>query len=215
MSGDGADIDVSKQALGQIAKGITDTLGELKELGMVGSASMGRGFSDLALSGMESGHEGLTASMKTFCERWEWGVRALVQQGNQFAFDVGLSAGVMHEQDQYIQGSFKVLTNSAMGNPYASEKDVIDKDWGEVLSDNTYTQIRDADYSDESFDRARENSKEAWKGAVRDVNSSDMLLGNQIINATGLRDEMDAAVDDWVGPAPQPQPQPQPSGGER
>ncbi|MFD9478145.1 MULTISPECIES: hypothetical protein [Streptomyces] len=213
MSGDGADVDVSKQALGQIAKGITDTLGELKELGMVGSASMGRGFSDLALSGMESGNEGLTASMKTFCERWEWGVRALVQQGNRFAFDVGLSAGVMHEQDQYIQGSFKVLTNSAMGNPYASEKDVIGKDWGEVLSDNPYTQIRDADYSDESFDRARENSKEAWKGAVRDVNGSDMLLGNQIINATGMRDEVDAAVDDWVGPAPQPQAQP--AGGER
>ncbi|WP_199920705.1 hypothetical protein [Streptomyces sp. NRRL S-237] len=125
----------------------------------------------------------------------------------------GLSAGVMHEQDQYIQGSFKVLTNSAMGNPYASEKDVIDKDWGEVLSDNPYTQIRDADHSAESFDRVRENSKEAWKGAVRDVNSSDMLLGNQIIDATGMRDEVDAAVDDWVGPAPQPQPQP--SGGER
>ncbi|MFE5863540.1 hypothetical protein ACFQ77_23745 [Streptomyces virginiae] len=211
MSGDGADVDVSKQALGQIAKGITDTLGELKELGMVGSASMGRGFSDLALSGMESGHEGLTASMKTFCERWGWGVRSLVQQGNRFAFDVGLSAGVMHEQDQYIQGSFKVLTNSAMGNPYASEKDVIDKDWGEVLSDNPYTQVRDADYSAESFDRARENSEEAWKGAVRDVNSSDMLLGNQIIDATGMREEVDAAVDDWVGPAPQPQP----SGGER
>ncbi|MGZ9934227.1 hypothetical protein ACXNSR_30600 [Streptomyces sp. NC-S4] len=212
MSGDGSDLDVSKQALGQIAQGITDTLGELKELGMVGSASMGRGFTDLALSGMESGHEGLTASMKTFCERWEWGVRALVQQGNQFAFDVGLSAGVMHEQDQYIQGSFKVLTNSAMGNPYASEKDVIAKDWGGVLSDNPYTQIRDADYSAESFERARENSKEAWKGAVRDVNSSDILLSNQIVDATGMRDEVDAAVEDWVGPAPQPQEQP--SGGE-
>ncbi|MFF0217157.1 hypothetical protein [Streptomyces vinaceus] len=209
MSGDAADIDVSKQALGQIAKGITATLGELKELGMVGSASMGRGFSDVALSGMESGHEGLTASMKTFCERWEWGVRSLVQQGNQFAFEVGLSAGVMHEQDQYIQGGFKVLTNAGMGNPYASEQEVIDKDWGGVLSDNLYTQVRDADYSDESFDRARESSKEAWKSTVRDVNSSDLLLSNQIIDATGLRDEMDAVVDDWVGPAPQEQPQPE------
>ncbi|MCJ0869147.1 hypothetical protein [Streptomyces sp. AP-93] len=212
MSGDGADLSVSKQALGEIAKGITDTLGELKELGMVGTASMGRGFSDLGLSGMETGHEGLTASMKTFCERWEWGVRSLVQQGNQFAFDVGLSAGVLHEQDQYIQGSFKVLTNSAMGNPYASEKDVIGQDWGAVISDNPYTQVRDADYSRESFDRANENSREAWTGAVRDVNSSDMLLGNQIINAAGLRDEVDGAVDAWVGPAPQEQPQ---SEGER
>ncbi|WP_158075048.1 hypothetical protein [Streptomyces sp. MJM1172] len=46
------------------------------------------------------------------------------------------------------------------------------------------------------------------KSTVRDVNSSDMLLGNQIINATGLRDEVDAAGDDWVGPAPKEQPQP-------
>ncbi|KJY24802.1 hypothetical protein VR46_41970, partial [Streptomyces sp. NRRL S-444] len=107
--------------------------------------------------------------------------------------------------------SSKVLTNSAMGNPYASEQEIIDKDWGGVLSNNVYTQVRDADYSDESFDRARENSKEAWQGAVRDVNSSDILLSNQIIDAAGLRDEVDAAVDDWVGPAPQPQP----SGGER
>ncbi|MEW2412879.1 hypothetical protein AB0953_04000 [Streptomyces sp. NPDC046866] len=203
MSGDGADLDVSKQALGQIAQGITETLGELKELGMVGSASMGRGFSDIALSGMETGHDGLTATFKTFCERWEWGVRSLVQQGNSFAANVGLSAGVLHEQDQYIQGAFKVLTNSAMGNPYASEKDVIDKDWGEVLSDNPYTQIRDADYSKESFDRAAENSKQAWKTAIHDVNDSDMLLGNQVINAAGLRDEVDAAVDDMIGPAPQ------------
>ncbi|WP_405921832.1 hypothetical protein [Streptomyces sp. NBC_00122] len=205
MSGDGADLDVSKQALGQIAKGITDSLAELKELGSVGSAAVGGGFTGLGLSGMETGHEGLTSTLGKFCERWGWGVRTLVQQANTFASNVGLSAGVMHEQDQYVQGSFKVLTNAGMGNPYASEKDVIAKDWGEVFSDNPYTQFRDADYSQESHDRASQNSKEAWKSAVRDVNSSDILLGNQLIDATGLRDEMDGAVDDMVGPAPEKQ----------
>ncbi|MEV6684192.1 hypothetical protein AB0N28_02420 [Streptomyces sp. NPDC051130] len=210
MSGDGADLDVSKQALGQIAEGITKALAELKELGMVGTASMGRGFSDLSLSGMETGHDGLTSSFGSFCERWEWGVRSLVQQGNAFAAKVGLSAGLVHEQDQYIQGSFKVLANSAMGNPYASEDDITKKGWGDVFADNPYTQIRDADYSPESFERANENSKEAWKGAVRDLNSSETLLPNQIINATGLRDEVDERVNDMVGPAPEPQ-----AGGER
>ncbi|GAA2616418.1 MULTISPECIES: hypothetical protein [Streptomyces] len=63
MSGDGADVDVSKQALGQMAKDITDTLGELKELGTVGSGGMGRGFSYLALSGRGSGIDALTASV--------------------------------------------------------------------------------------------------------------------------------------------------------
>ncbi|MFD6184354.1 hypothetical protein [Streptomyces goshikiensis] len=209
MSGDQPDLDVSKQALDQIAKGITEALGELKELGTTGTAGAGRGFSTLALTGMQTGHEGLSATLGQFCQRWEWGVRGLVHDGNAFAWNVGLSAGVMHEQDQYVQGTFKVATNAAMGNPYASEGDVTDKSWGEVLSDNQYTQIRDADYSHEAQQRATENSKEAWKSAVRDVNSSDILLSNQIIDGGGLRDEVDGVVDDMVGPAPQPQPLPE------
>ncbi|WP_079405220.1 hypothetical protein [Streptomyces sp. 3211] len=206
MSGDGADLDVSKQALGQIAKGITDSLAELKELGSVGMASMGGGFSELGLSGIETGHEGLTATLDTFCERWGWGVRSLVQQGNAFAMKVGLSTGAMYEQDHYIQGSFKAVANAALGNPYATERDIIDKNWGEVLSDNPITQIRDADYSPESFTRATENDNDAWKSAVRDVSSSDILLSNQLIDAAGLRDELDAVVDGTVGPAPEAQP---------
>lgn len=206
MSGDGADLDVSKQALGLIAKGITDSLAELKELGSVGEASMGGGFSKLGLSGIETGHAGLTSTLGTFCERWGWGVRSLVQQGNAFAANVGLSAGVIHEQDQYIQGSFKVVANAALGNPYATEKDVIDKNWGEVLSDNPYTQIRDADYDRESFGRATEGGNKAWKGAVRDANSSDIWLHNQLLDATGLRDDMDGVVDGIVGQAPEAQP---------
>ncbi|MEU5810186.1 MULTISPECIES: hypothetical protein [unclassified Streptomyces] len=207
MSGDDKDLDVSKQALGQIAKGITDTLSELKELGMVGDASMGRGFSKLALSGVQTGHEGLTTTLKTFCERWEWGVRTLVQQGNAFAANVGLSAGLIHEQDQYVQGAFKIAVNAGMGNPYASEDEITKKGWGEVLSDNPYTQIRDADYSPESGARAAENSKEAWKTAIRDANTSDVLLSNQVIDAVGLGDEQDAFVEGVVGPAPQQAPQ--------
>ncbi|WP_371639591.1 hypothetical protein [Streptomyces virginiae] len=155
---------------------------------------------------METGHEGLASTLGTFCERWGWGVRSLVQQGNAFAMKVGLSAGAMYEQDQYIQGSFKVVANAALGNPYAEEKDIIAKDWGGVLSDNPITQIRDADYSRESFDRATENGSEAWKSAVRDVNSSDILLSNQLADAVGLRDEMDAVVEGTVGPAPEAQP---------
>ncbi|MEV0409959.1 hypothetical protein AB0I68_03885 [Streptomyces sp. NPDC050448] len=205
MSGNQPDLDVSKQSLEQIAKGITDTLSELKELGMVGTASMGRGFSHLGLSDIQTGHDGLASTLRTFCQRWEWGVRSLVQQGNAFAANVGLSAGLIHEQDQNIQGSFKVAANAAWGNPYASEDDTTKKGWSEVLSDNPFTQIRDADYSRESLDRASGNIKEAWKGAAHDVNSSDMLLSNQVIDAVGLRDEADDAVEDVLGPAPEGQ----------
>ncbi len=91
----GGDKDLQSTGMDDIAQGITLTLGELKELGMVGQAGAGRGFSDLSLSGLELGHNGLTSAVKSFCERWEWGVRSLVNEGNSFAQGVGLAAGTL------------------------------------------------------------------------------------------------------------------------
>jgi len=205
MSGNEPDVVAPKEALKLITKGINDSLGELKELGMVGEASMGRGFSDLKLTGMQLGHGGLTAAFGSFCERWEWGVRTLVQEGNDFAKDVGLSAGLLHEQDQYIQGSFKVLANSAMGNPYADEDDITKKSWGGVLSDNPYTQVRDADYSAESFQKAQDNSVQAWKNTAWDVSTATGSPAVSAIDAAGLRDEMNDEMHEHFGPSPEEQ----------
>ncbi|MGH3309555.1 MAG: hypothetical protein ACRDP3_03060 [Streptomyces sp.] len=209
MSGDKADLAAPAEALKLITKGITDSMGELKELGMVGEASMGRGFSDLALTGLQLGHTGLTSTLESFCERWEWGVRTLIQEGNNFAHGVGLSAGVLHEQDQYIQGSFKVLTNSAMGNPYATEEEITKKSWGEVAASNPYTHFRDADYSAESFQKAQENSTQAWKNTAWDVSTATgspvMTAVNQGIDAAGMRDEVDAGMRENFGPSPEEQ----------
>ncbi|GAA1332108.1 hypothetical protein GCM10009647_072570 [Streptomyces sanglieri] len=112
MSGDGSDLHVPPDALAAIAKGIDLAHAELKDLGMVGEASAGRGFSDLGLSGLELGHGGLAAEFETFCGRWEWGVRALTQKGNNFAVGVGLSAGSFAEHEQYVKDSFKIGVNS-------------------------------------------------------------------------------------------------------
>lgn len=58
MSGDRPDLEVPPEALALIAQGIDKAHGELMDLGMIGEASMGRGFSDLALSGVELGQRG-------------------------------------------------------------------------------------------------------------------------------------------------------------
>ncbi|MFF4096834.1 hypothetical protein ACFYYY_24105 [Streptomyces sp. NPDC001834] len=125
MSEDGADLHVPPEALAAIAKGIDLAHAELKDLGMVGEASAGRGFSDLGLSGLELGHGGLASEFRTFCDRWEWGVRALTQKGNNFALGVGLSAGAFAEQEQYVKDSFKIGVNSLNGNPHLSRWDTI------------------------------------------------------------------------------------------
>ncbi|MGW2600697.1 hypothetical protein [Streptomyces klenkii] len=158
-------------ALGNIAKGINEAIGELKSLGTPGEAAVGRGFDELALSGVELGHEGLAAAFKTFCNRWDWGVRALVQDGSQFAERVGLAAGYYHEQDVYIRDSFKVGVNAAMGNPHLLEEDVEKKSMREILADNPINDFRNPDYSAESFRKAGENSSQVWANTLRDAST--------------------------------------------
>ncbi|MEU3601273.1 hypothetical protein ABZ714_21520 [Streptomyces sp. NPDC006798] len=193
---DGAgDLAASEAAIARITTGINKALAELRELGMVGSASAGRGFSDIALSGVETGHDGLTSAFTTFCERWEWGVRGLIREANEFAEDVGLAAGAQFEAERYVHGSFKVLVNAGIGNPYASEDEIIAKDWGEVLAENPYNHVRDADYSDESSARADRAVEEIWRETVREVADSPVLPVPRLADAVGLGGELDDLVD--------------------
>ncbi|NSC25590.1 hypothetical protein FM076_32340 [Streptomyces albus subsp. chlorinus] len=202
MSGEEPELAAPKSALNLITKGINDALAELEELGMVGEAGVGRGFSEVALNSLQLGHGGLTSAFGDFCDRWEWGVRALIQEGNSFAEGVGLSAGTLHQQDQYIQGALKVAVNAGMGNPYATEEEITGKDWGEVLSDNAYTQIRDADYSAESFQKARDTSVQAWKTAAWDAGTATASPVTDIVDAAGLRDDVNAKLRETIGPPP-------------
>ncbi|MFI8007332.1 hypothetical protein [Streptomyces sp. NPDC086010] len=166
MSGDNADLQVPPEALAEIAKGIDLAHAELKDLGMIGQASTGRGFSDLALSGLELGHGGLASEFETFCDRWEWGVRALTQRGNGFALGVGLSAGSYAEQEQYIKDSFKIGVNSLNGNPHASEDEVKAMSWDTIRAQSAYD---NPDYSRESWDAAQAEVNQTWKNTAYDV----------------------------------------------
>ncbi|AIR98137.1 hypothetical protein [Streptomyces glaucescens] len=198
--------DLQADGLGLVAQGLTAALGELKELGMVGMAGAGRGFGDIALSGLELGHEGLTADFGSFCERWEWGVRSLINEGNAFAVRTGLSAGTYYETEQYVEGTFKVVTNAAIGNPYASEEEVTGKGWGDIATSGAFGGV---DYSKESFDQALANSKQGWMDAGRDVMTSNTLgpMGlnpQNTHNQFGVSDaEYEQMLDNTFGPSPE------------
>ncbi|MET9495358.1 hypothetical protein [Streptomyces sp. NPDC006552] len=204
--GGGGGKDLRADGLGLVAKGLTEALAELKELGMVGEAGAGRGFGDIALSGLELGHEGLTGDFRSFCERWEWGVRSLVNEGNSFAVRTGLSAGTYYETEQYVEGSLKVITNSAIGNPYASEDEVTQQGWGDIAKSGAYGGV---DYSKESFDQALASSEQGWKDAGRDVMTSHTVgpLGLNPENLHGAAGVSDAEYDQWLddkfGPSPE------------
>ncbi|WP_439946299.1 hypothetical protein [Streptomyces sp. BBFR109] len=207
--------NLATAGLNDIAQGLTLALGELKELGMVGMAGAGRGFGQLELSGLDLGHQSLTDTFHSFCERWEWGVRSLINEGNALAVKAGLSAGTYYETDKYVEGTLKVGLNSVIGNPHASEDEVTQQGWGDIA-----TQSLHADYSKESFQRAYDNSVQGWKDTGRDLMTS-RTLGPMGLNpenlhgALGVSDaEYDKMLENTFGPSPEERARTQQSGGE-
>ncbi|MFD9424753.1 MULTISPECIES: hypothetical protein [unclassified Streptomyces] len=199
MSGETPDLDVPAEALAAIAKGIDLAHAELKELGSIGEASTGRGFSDLALSGLELGHGGLTSEFETFCNRWEWGVRALTQKGNGFAQGVGLSAGSFAEQEQYIKDSFKVGVNSVNGNPHLSEDDVKAMSWDTISKQSTYD---NPDWSWDSMAAANDEVGQTWRDTTYDA--EDALLDsweNSGFISPERRDALDETLKEKLDPS--------------
>lgn len=190
MSGSEPDLEAPPAAMQLIAGGINKAHGELKDLGMIGEASTGRGFSDLSLTGMQLGHEGLAAGFKAFCERWEWGVRGLMMRGNGFAKAVGLSAGAISEQEQYIKDTFKIAVNGMNGNPHLTEEEVKAKDWDEIRDQHQWD---GADWSGESFSEAHKEVKQNWQDTAYDVEDGllDSMENSRLLDAKqrGLMDQ--------------------------
>ena len=145
------DVTVDPAVLQQAADGINGIIGELSEMGTGETGAVGRGFSLLALSPMEAGKGSVQKSLETFTERWAWGVRTLVQEGNAVAETLELAAGRFHEMEETNSNMFKEMTSHIAGDPHLSAEQIDARSWGDTLSDNQWNQIRHSDYSAQSF----------------------------------------------------------------
>ncbi|RXS83814.1 hypothetical protein EST92_12820 [Streptomyces sp. TM32] len=143
---DGKGYGLDPEAIEQLTKGIRAATAELKELGFDIEAQLGRGFDRLSLDGMECGDDGLAAALDSFCDRWGWGVRTLMQDANEFAKKLHLTAGNYYEQEQYASDALKQTVNAAMGDPTKSAEQLHRTSWSDIGGDNPLTQIKNADY---------------------------------------------------------------------
>ncbi|MFJ8668035.1 hypothetical protein [Streptomyces sp. NPDC093600] len=166
MSGNDPDLAAPEGALELIAQGIDKAHGELKDLTVGQAAITGRGFSELALSGVQLGHQGLAEQFETFCSRWGWGVRDLMRRANQLTAGLGVSAGAFHEQERYVKDTFKIVVNAGNGNPHLSEDEVTRKSWDEINRQSVYD---GADWSGDSFVRAHEDVERIGRDTARDI----------------------------------------------
>lgn len=202
MSGGAGDLHIDPGNVQQITSGLRAVVAELKEVGTGTGAPLGKGLSDLSMTGMAVGYYGLSVDFEDFCERWEWGVRALVQDANTIAAALGLSAGVLWEEDQYIKGTLKVVVNSGVGNPNASEADVIKQGWGDVFTPD----YLNPDYSLESVERAKNEADQTWKDTGRALltegsGGRQSELMNRFLGVD--QETFDRGVDETFGPSPE------------
>lgn len=165
---------VDPETLQRITKGIDASMSELKELGFDIEANLGRGFDELELTGLESGHAGLTGTFAEFCDRWGWGVRSLMGDANDLARGLGLSAGLYHEQEQYVSTTLKGTYSAVAGNPYLSEEEVAQQSWGDTLT-SPVTGPLNPDYSPESFVEAQQQTEATWEQTGENAKSSPLL----------------------------------------
>ncbi|MEU3978857.1 hypothetical protein AB0F77_01910 [Streptomyces sp. NPDC026672] len=214
MSDDGKDLNLDKASVAKFTEGLGTTIGELGDLGGATGSVMGKGFSELAMTGMEAGHHGLSVDFEDFCERWEWGVRALVRDAGEIANRLGLAAGTLWEEDQYVAGALKVGVSSVMGgNPHASEDEIAKQDWGDVFTPDALN----PDWSAESWDRAGDDMAQTWKDTGRTVLTEGQGgRQSELLNhALGISDDQwDQALDDTFGPSPEERAQQEQQQGE-
>jgi hypothetical protein len=203
VGGDGGNLSFDPASVAKFTRGVGATIDGLGDLGGATGSVMGKGFSGLSMTGMEAGHHGLSVDFEDFCERWEWGVRALVRDASAIADRLGLAAGTQWEHDQYVEGAVKVGVNSVMGgNPHASEEEITKQDWGDVFTPDAL----DPDWSAESFDKAGQEMEQTWKDTGRTVLTEGQGgQRSEILNdALGISDEQwNQALDDTFGPSPQ------------
>ena len=182
------------------ARGVNEAIDELKSLGIDESGELGRGFSNVELTGMELGSAALRSAFDGFCERWSWGVRTLVQDGNEIAMRLGLSAGLYHDQEQYVENTLKDVVSASMGNPHLTQEQVEARSWSATLSDNSFNDFRHADLSEQSMQKTIQHSEQTWKAEGRDLMDGPMGLRKQAADAAGYGAEYDRAQDEMFGP---------------
>jgi hypothetical protein len=153
---------VDRAALAETAQGLNTVIGALKGLGFDETAEVGRGFSGLALSEPQAGDGNLASAFGNFCDRWSWGVRALVQDGNQFAERLGLTAGLYNDVENEVTWAIKDVVAAGAGDPHMTDQQAATASWSQDAAGITGTQTPGENMT---WQQAGQAAKQQWEGA--------------------------------------------------
>lgn len=164
MGGGGYTVNIG--ALNETAQGINNTISDLGKLGFSETAGTGMGFTGLTLSVLQLGHMGLTNAFRGFTGRWQWGVRSLVQDGNQIAQRLNLNAGAYYQAEQKVIGSVKDLVDAAVGDPHMTDQQAAAGSWSQDAAGITGAQTPSGNMT---WQQAQQQIAAQWKAEGQDV----------------------------------------------
>lgn len=161
-------LGVNPDTLKQAATGINGVIEGISS-GMMGSyqGQLGRGFGDLAMTGLEASHPDVQSGFANFTNRWEWGTRALITAASDIGSALDLGAGRYELQEKYFNDAAKDMVNDLAGDPSLQKESVKDADgnivvrgtddmsWGDMVDYNA-NRLSHPDWSAESFDKVND-----------------------------------------------------------
>ncbi|MBO0806333.1 MAG: hypothetical protein J2P25_25065 [Nocardiopsaceae bacterium] len=169
MLGTSQGFAVDRAALAETAKGLNDVIGQLKGLGFDETAEIGRGFSGLALSEAQLGNGILASAFSGFCDRWSWGVRALVQDGDQFAQRLGLCAGAYNDAENQAIGAVKDLVAGVAGDPHMTDQQAESASWSQDASAVTTFHNPLQDFTPQAAQQNAQTIEKQWEGVGQNM----------------------------------------------
>ncbi|MDT0380067.1 hypothetical protein RM572_14995 [Streptomyces sp. DSM 42041] len=186
------------EAAKQVEQGLRAATAELEETGYFSiAAQQGHGFQSLSMSGMELGSHELADVFGQFCDRWSAAVHGNMQGLNSIAVKLGLSAGLYHEQEQYVNDTLKeVAVTAGSYDPsqgLAEGGDAADKSWDEVR-ESIGSGAAEPDLAEPDWD----GMGDQWEQVGEDFSTSPW----QDVAGPGRWDDSDWQ---WDGPPPEPE----------
>jgi hypothetical protein len=174
---------VDRSALRDTAQGINDTIETLQGLGFDEAGDAGRGFSGLALSGLQAGDAALTQAFGSFCDRWSWGVRTLVQDANQFSARLGIAAGVYSDTENFLVGVAKNVTDAIAGDPHMTDQQAAQASWSQDAAEVTGASTPGGSMT---WQQAETDIGQQWSGVAKSAASSPLVPGGALTGGGGL-----------------------------
>ena len=111
--------------------GVIDGLGDTG-VGSIYTAGSGSGFGDLTMDGKTIGHADPQSGLSTYCQRWEWGVRALVRGARKISTALKMGASSYEREDKYNSNNLKSWANDVAGDPNLQRQSYTDANGNKV-----------------------------------------------------------------------------------